>query len=68
MPGGIAADLEVPQLKLKAKATAQGSFSFQVPGGTYTVTIAAPGFLAQTKSVTVKDGDQAIFNVDLHPR
>lgn len=64
----IAADLEVPQLKLKAKATAQGSFSFQVPGGTYTVTIAAPGFLAQTKSVTVKDGDQAIFNVDLHPR
>jgi len=64
----VAADLEVRELRLKAKASAQGSFSFQVPGGTYTVTISAPGFLAQTKSVTVKDGDQAIFNVDLHPR
>lgn len=64
----VAADLELPQLKQKAKATAQGAFAFTVPGGTYTVIISAPGFLSQTKSVTVKDGDQAIFNVDLHPR
>jgi hypothetical protein len=32
------------------------------------VKISAPGYLAQTKDVTVKDGDQAIFNVDLHPK
>ena len=37
-------------------------------GGTYTVNISAPGYLSQSKSVTVKDGDQAIFNVDLHPK
>jgi hypothetical protein len=28
--------------------------------------ISAPGFITQTKTVTVKDGDQAIYNVDLH--
>jgi hypothetical protein len=39
----------------------------RVPGGTYSVIISAKGFITQQKSVTVKDGDQAIFNVDLFP-
>ena len=64
----VAADLEIPQAKIKTKANATGAFSFHLEGGTYTVNISAPGFLSQRKSVTVKDGDQAILNVDLHPK
>ncbi len=64
----ISADLAIPQAKIRTKATAQGAFSFRLEGGTYTVTISAPGYVTQTKNVTVKDGDQAIFNVDLHPK
>ncbi len=64
----VAADLEIPQLKMKTKADAKGAFTFTVDGGTYTVKISAPGYITQTKDVTVKDGDRAIFNVDLYPR
>jgi hypothetical protein len=64
----VTANLELPEAKLKAKADAQGAFVFRLPGGTYTVTISAKGFVTQTKQVTVKDGDQAIFNVDLQPK
>lgn len=64
----IAADLEIPQAKIKTKANDKGSFSFRVEGGTYTVKISAPGYLTQTKDVTVKDGDSAIFNVELYPK
>jgi hypothetical protein len=64
----ISADLELPQAKLKTKANEKGEFTFRVEGGTYTVKITAPGYVSQTKEVTVKDGDQAIFNVDLYPR
>ena len=53
---------------IKAKADARGGFVFRLAGGTYTVTISAKGFVTQTKQVTVKDGDQAIFNVDLQPK
>jgi hypothetical protein len=64
----ISADLEVPQMKLKTRADAKGAFSFRLEGGTYTVKISAPGYVTQSKDVTVKDGDQAIFNVDLYPK
>lgn len=64
----VAAQLEVPQVKLKTRASGQGAFTFRLEGGTYTVKISAPGFLTQSKDVTVKDGDQAIFNVDLFPK
>jgi hypothetical protein len=64
----VAADLELPQAKLKTKANEKGEFTFRVEGGTYTVKISAPGYVSQTKEVTVKDGDQAIFNVDLYSR
>jgi hypothetical protein len=64
----VTANLELPEANLKAKADAQGAFVFRLPGGTYTVTISAKGFVTQTKQVTVKDGDQAIFNVDLQPK
>jgi hypothetical protein len=63
----VAATLELPEAEVKLKVSAKGTFSVKVPGGTYTVKISAPGFLPQTKSVTVNDGDQTIFNVDLFP-
>ena len=64
----VKANLEIPQANIKAKADDSGSFVFRLVGGTYTVTISAKGFTTQTKQVTVKDGDQAIFNVDLQPK
>lgn len=60
-----AAVLNIPRLSLNAKVDPKGSFSLQIPGGTYTVIISAPGHVSQTKSVTVRDAEQAIFNVDL---
>jgi hypothetical protein len=64
----IPAQLSIVELKLKVQAGADGTFSVKVPAGTYSITISSAGFASQTKSVVVKDGDQAIFNVDLHPK
>jgi hypothetical protein len=64
----VVAELELPQAKIRTRAAADGTFTFEVVGGVYTVNISAPGYRSQSKSVTVKDGDQAIFNVDLHPK
>lgn len=44
-----------------------GRFVVQVPGGKYTVTIEAAGYVTQMKTVEVADGDQAIFHCDLQP-
>ena len=64
----VTANLTIPEASIKAKADAKGAFLFRLNGGTYTVTISAKGFVTQTKQVTVKDGDQAILNVDLQPK
>ncbi len=63
----LAATLEIPQAKIRTTASREGTFVFRITGGTYTVRISAPGYLSQQKTVTVKDGDQAIFNVELYP-
>ncbi len=64
----VQAELEVPEAKLKARADKKGAFSFSVPAGRYTLVITAPGYRAQSKTLTVKDAEQAIFNIDLAPR
>lgn len=64
----VAATLEVREVKRSIAADAGGAFSTQLPGGKYTIRISAPGFVPQTKTVIVRDGDQAIFNVDLSPK
>lgn len=64
----VVAQLEIRELKQTVAADAGGAFSVQIPGGKYTVRISATGFHTQTKTVTVRDGDQAIFNVDLAPK
>ncbi|HEY3450276.1 MAG TPA: carboxypeptidase-like regulatory domain-containing protein [Myxococcales bacterium] len=68
-PGGkpLAAKLAIPEAKIVSEANASGEFKFQVPGGRYKVQIEAPGYVAQTKTVQVADGDQALFNIDMHP-
>jgi hypothetical protein len=64
----VKANLEIREASINTKADDKGSFVFRLAGGAYTVTISARGFTTQTKQVTVKDGDQAIFNVDLQPK
>jgi hypothetical protein len=64
----LVATLVIPTAKVRARANAEGSFSLKLKPGTYRIIISAKGHLTQTKSVTVRDGEQAIFNVDLFPR
>jgi hypothetical protein len=64
----VVAQLEIRELKQTIAADEGGAFSVQIPGGKYTVRISATGFVTQTKTITVRDGDQAIFNVDLAPK
>lgn len=64
----VAAQLEIRELKQTITADANGAFSVMIPSGKYSVRIFASGFVTQSKSVTVRDGDQAIFNVDLAPK
>jgi hypothetical protein len=64
----VAARLELKELKQTVSCDESGQFSLQIPGGKYTIRISATGFVTQTKTVTVRDGDQAIFNLDLAPK
>jgi len=64
----LVATLVIPSAKVRTRTDEQGSFSVKLKPGTYRITISAKGHLTQNKSVTVRDGEQAIFNVDLFPR
>jgi hypothetical protein len=64
----LVATLVIPTAKVRTRTDAEGSFSLKLKPGTYRITISAAGHLTQIKSVTVRDGEQAIFNVDLFPR
>jgi hypothetical protein len=64
----LIATLVIPGAQVSTRTDAQGSFSVKLKPGTYRITISAKGHLTQTKSFTVRDGEQAIFNVDLFPR
>ncbi|MBI5547182.1 MAG: carboxypeptidase regulatory-like domain-containing protein [Deltaproteobacteria bacterium] len=63
----LQAKLTVPEAKVSARTTSHGEFKIDVPGGKYKVRVEAAGFVTQVKSVEVADGDQAIFNIDMHP-
>ena len=61
------ATLRIPGVGLRTVTNEGGAFAVRLPGGTYRVIISAGQHLTQTKTVTVRDGEQAIFNVDLFP-
>jgi hypothetical protein len=63
----LAATIRLVEAKLSTRADAHGEFRVVVPGGRYRVVISAPGYRTQTKKLEVEFGDQAIFNVDMHP-
>ncbi|KFA91321.1 hypothetical protein Q664_22810 [Archangium violaceum Cb vi76] len=58
----------IPEAKIRRRTDARGSFQVQLKQGRYRLVFSAPGHLSQTKVVTVRDGEQAIFNVDLFPK
>jgi hypothetical protein len=64
----LVATLVIPAAKVRTRTSTDGSFSLKLKPGTFRIIISAKGHLTQTKSVTVRDGEQAIFNVDLFPR
>ncbi len=49
----------------KVPVSAEGRFVVTIPAGEYSFTISAPGFISQTKKVTLGDGEQAIFHSEL---
>jgi hypothetical protein len=64
----LVATLAIPAAKVRTRTGVDGTFSLKLKPGVYRISISAKGHLTQTKSVTVRDGEQAIFNVDLFSR
>jgi hypothetical protein len=61
----VEAKVRLLEPSLDVDADARGRFRFEVPAGRYTLTIEAPGFITQKKSVRAGAGEQNIYNVDL---
>ena len=61
----VPAKVRLLEPSLEVDADARGRFRFEVPAGRYTLTIEAPGFVTQKKSVRAGAGEQNIYNVDL---
>ncbi|GMT99632.1 hypothetical protein KH5H1_37520 [Corallococcus caeni] len=64
----LVATVSIPQAKVRTRTDKSGAFTARVRGGTYRITLSAAGHRTQTKTVTVREGEQAILNVDLFPR
>ncbi|WP_223643854.1 carboxypeptidase regulatory-like domain-containing protein [Corallococcus sp. EGB] len=64
----LVATVSIPQARVRTRTDKSGAFTARVRGGTYRITLSAPGHRPQVKTVTVREGEQAILNVDLFPR
>lgn len=62
----LSATLQIFPLKQKLRANTSGEFRLEIEPGTYRAQISAPGYIPQTKTITVKDGEESIFDVELH--
>jgi hypothetical protein len=61
----VRATVRVVELALSARADKQGRCRFDARPGTFTLTIEAPGFDTQRRTVVVGAAQESIFNVDL---
>jgi hypothetical protein len=61
----IGATIVVDELGLTARADGRGFFKLSLPPGQYTLTVSAPGFVGQRKTVRVTGGEQSIHNIDM---
>ncbi len=62
---GARVTLEVTSYMSKAEYTAaNGEYTLQgIPEGTYTITVSKDGYIPVTQSLTVRDGDDIIYNI-----
>jgi hypothetical protein len=61
----LAAVVRILELGLSVTADASGGFRFDVPAGSYTLSIEAEGHVSQQKQVQAGRDEQQIYNVDL---
>jgi len=61
------ATVRVVEAHVTERTDERGNFQLHVPAGHYTVRFEAEGQVAQTKTVAVAAGEQALFFVDLAP-
>jgi hypothetical protein len=64
----LKAVLAIPEARVRLRTDARGTFQVQLKQGRYRVIFSAPGHITQTKEISVREGEQAIFNVDLFPK
>lgn len=62
---GLAAKVTIDPLGAELTSNADGTFTIDVPPGTYTVTVALPGYRAQKKTAVVVEGGVPILNIEL---
>jgi hypothetical protein len=60
-----AARVSVVELGISAQADARGRFRLELPPGRYTLSVEAPGLVAQRKRVDLVAGEHSIHNLDL---
>lgn len=61
------ARVEIEGAKAPLSVDRRGAFSASLRPGSYRLTVKAPGFLPQYKTVIVAAGEGVVFNVDLEP-
>lgn len=64
----VAARVRVVGTAQTATTAADGSFSLQVPPGSYTVEVESEGFTQQRRTVRIENRGVTILNADLRPR
>jgi hypothetical protein len=65
---GLAARIEVPQLKLRVQADADGKFELNLPPGQYKLSIEMAGYTGQHRTVSVETRGVTLLNVELRER
>lgn len=62
---GLAARVEIEQLRVKTAADEHGNFELDVPPGQYEIRIDLPGYRGQQRSVAVEKNGVTLLNVEL---